>query len=131
VSGAYNRYWQVKADAFYLLDASQLSDVATGAELSRLEQRISDSQANDRATRVRVQHDFVVVSAQGDQAEVADDYRDFSVWIDPSTHQPLPGQTEPTADTAPEHKVLIDLQLSDGTWKVADGVELVRQETTQ
>jgi hypothetical protein len=122
----------VKADAFYLLDPSQLSSVATGAELARLQEQISDDQANDRATRMRIQHNFVVLSVQNETAEVADDYRDLSVWIDPSTHQPQPGQMEPSSpDTAPEHKVVVDLQLSDGTWKVADGVELVGQEPAQ
>jgi len=106
--------------------------VATGPELARLQRLIADDQAAGRATRVRTEHSFVVVSASDSHAQVADDYRDLSIWVDASTHEPLPGETEPaSSEIAPEHKVVYDLVLSGGTWKVADGVELAAQSGTQ
>jgi hypothetical protein len=119
----------VKADAFFALDPAPLSQVSTGPELTRLEERLADDQAAGRATRVKTEHNFVVLSANDNHAQVADDYRDLSIWVDPSTHEPLPGESEPaSSEVAPEHKVVYDLVFSEGTWKVADGVELAAQE---
>jgi hypothetical protein len=129
ISDSYRQYWQVKADAFYSLDASTLSQVAVGQELSRLQQQIADDQANGRAMHVTGHHDFTVLSAENGQAQVADDYRDLSVAIDPVSHDPLPGQAQPqSVDSAPEFKVVYDLQFSAGTWKVSDGVQLVAED---
>jgi len=132
VSGAYTQYWQVTSDAFLSLDATALSQVAAGPQLLRLQKHIEDEQAAGHATQVKIEHSFFVVSASDNQAQVADDYRDLSILVDPSTHEPLPGQSEPASvDAAPEHKLVADLQLLDGTWKVVDGAELVGQEATQ
>ena len=60
----------------------------------------------------------------GDQAEVADDYRDSSIYVDPATGQPLPGQVRPAnPQSAPEAKEVYHLRRQtapDGStvWKV-------------
>jgi len=122
VSQAYLRYFQVTADAFLNLDPSSLSEVAVDGELTALEKNISDLRSQGRALSTNVQHNFVVISVDGDQAQVADQYRDSSLFVDPSTHDPLPGQDVPNSpDTAPLVKVVYQLQRVDGTWKVAGG----------
>jgi hypothetical protein len=84
-----------------------------------LKKNLADDSASNRATREKVQHSFVVVSADGDQAEVADQLRDLSVVVDPATHEPLSGQSaSPTADTAPLINAIVDLHCIDNTWKV-------------
>jgi hypothetical protein len=61
----------------------------------------------------------VVYWTQGDQAQVADRYRDRSIYIDPATKQALPGEVVPaTFDDAPESNVIYLLQREQGTWKV-------------
>lgn len=119
VSAAYARYWQVLADADWSNDPSALDQVAAGEQLVTLRNNIAEDQSLGRATRVRVQLNYVVVSAHGDQAQVNDHIQDLSVYVDPSTHERLPGEVEPSsADTAPTTDAAFQLQLLDGTWKV-------------
>jgi hypothetical protein len=132
VSSAYTHYWQVTSDAFLSLDPTALSQVAVGPELSRLQKHIEDERSAGHATQVKIQHSFFVLAANDHQAQVADNYHDFSIWVDPDTHEPLPGQSEPSSiETAPEFKLIYDLQIVDGTWKVTDGVQVVGQGNTQ
>jgi hypothetical protein len=129
IADAYlNKYWQAKADAFYLLDPAPLEAVAAGPELDRLRQRIEDDKAQGRATLVKTQHTFAVSWARDGEAEVVDRYADMSIWVDATTKEPLPGQVEPPIDSAPIHKVVDKLQFIDGTWKVTDGVEIVEAQ---
>jgi len=119
VKDAYQRYWDVTAQALRELDASHLAEVATDGELSALKTNIEDLRAQGKAIDTSVEHHFVVNWIQGNQAQVADRYRDRSVYIDPSTKQPLPGEIVPaTFDEAPETNVVYLLQLEQGTWKV-------------
>jgi hypothetical protein len=130
ISDAYlNRYWQAKADALYSLDPAPLQAVAAGPELARLQQRIEDDKAQNRATLVKTQHTFAVSWARDGQAQVVDRYVDMSIWVDPTTHEQLPGQAQPSIDSAPIHRVVDNLQLIDGTWKVTDGTEIVDGQT--
>jgi hypothetical protein len=119
VSSAYARYWQVLADADWSNDPSALDQVAAGEQLATLRNNISEDQSLNRATRVRVQHSYSVVSAHDDQAQVEDHIQDLSVYVDPITHEPLPGEVEPSsAEAAPTTDATFQLQLLDGTWKV-------------
>ena len=69
-----------------------------------------------------MEHYCVVLRVEGDSADVGDDYRDSSVYVDPDTHLLLPGQKEPASpDVAPEVRVIYQLQRLDGAWKVIDG----------
>jgi hypothetical protein len=119
VKDAYQRYWDITAQALRELDASHLGEVATNGELSALQKNIEDLRAQGRAIDTSVEHHFVVNWIQGEQAQVIDRYRDRSVYIDPSTKQPLPGEVVPaTFDQAPESNVVYLLQLEQGSWKV-------------
>jgi hypothetical protein len=125
VSTAYALYWQVLADADYLNDPSSLDQVAAGEQLDTLRKDIAEDQSQGRATRVRVQHSFLVASVHGDRAEVDDHLQDLSIFVDPTSHDPLPGEVEPTSvDSAPTFDAKFQLQLIDGTWKVTSAARV-------
>ena len=122
VAQAYLHYFDVTSEALLNLDPSRLSEVATGSALAGLEQGIAEDRAQGRAVETNVQHDFAVLVVQGDEAIVADRYRDSSIFVNPDTHEPLPGQVVPASpDQAPLVKVLYYLQRIDGVWKVVRG----------
>ena len=69
-----------------------------------------------------------MVGFAGDEAEVADQYRDSSIFVDPDTHAALPGQVAPASpDVAPEVDVVYRLQRIDGVWKVVSGQRFLPQ----
>jgi hypothetical protein len=89
-----------------------------------LAQSIEDDRAQGRALKTDVQHNFVVLSVQNDEAQVADQFRDSSFFVDPVTQEVLPGQVIPNSpDTAPLVRIVYRLQRIDGTWKVAAGTK--------
>jgi hypothetical protein len=119
ISEAYLHYFQVTTDALYALDPTGLDDVAANGELAALEKNIEDNRALGRALDTDVQHSFIVSNVDGDNADVADRYEDSSVYVDATTHEPLPGQVRPASpDVAPVVTVIYHLQRIDGVWKV-------------
>jgi hypothetical protein len=124
VAQAYLRYFQVSAEALRTLNPIGLDSVASGEELDFLKKRIEEDRAAGKALDTNVQHSFVVLSVRGDEAQVADVYRDSSVYIDLATGQPLAGSTRPTSTGgAPEVRELYHLRREispDGAsnWKV-------------
>jgi hypothetical protein len=124
VSQAYLRYFQVSADALRALNPDGLDAVATGDELQFLKDEIEKDRAAGRALDTEVEHHFSVVQLQSDQADVADAYRDSSIFVDVKTGEPLPGQLRPaTPEDAPVVKEVYHLRLGTGadgtsTWKV-------------
>ena len=122
VSQAYLRFFQVRADALYSNDESQLDQIAAGDALAGLRTAIEQNREAGRAIRIDVAHNYKVVAATDESADVADDYRDSSVYIDPDTKQLLPGEVVPaSAADAPEVKVVYHLQQMAGVWKVVSG----------
>ena len=122
VSDAYLHYWSVRADALLALDSSALDQVAAGDELAALDKNIETFRGQGRALRTDVQHQFSVLTVINDQAVVTDHFRDSSIYVDPATHEPLPGQVAPASpDEAPEIGVLYKLELIDEEWKVVQG----------
>ena len=122
ISQAYLRYFQARSDALLALDPAPLDEVAAGSALAGLQKDIEGDRAQGRALQTSVQHEFVVLSVDGDTAQVADRYRDSSIYVDPVTQQPLPGQVIPASpDQAPEVKVIYQMQRIDGVWKVVGG----------
>jgi hypothetical protein len=129
IAVAYKNYFDVTGDALLNLDPTSLGDVAAGAELDSLRSDIQNDKAQGRALQTNVQHEQVyVLDIQDDQADVADRYRDSSIYVDAQTRMPLPGQVAPAApDVAPAVSVIYHLQRLDGTWKVVSGQRFVPQ----
>ncbi len=122
VSDAYLRYWSVRGDALLSLDPSGLVETAAGDELAALEKNIESDRAQGRALKTDVQHQLSVLTVIDGQAVVTDHFRDSSIYLDPATHAPLPGQVAPSSpDKAPEIGVLYKLKLINGAWKVVQG----------
>jgi hypothetical protein len=117
VFAAYQRYWQVYSDALLNLDTSQVSQVATGDELDRIQQEVAGFHAKNHALRVVVDHHFFVFDVTPNDAKVYDETRDRSYTVDPVTKQPPTGP-----DQADIEKDIYFLQAVDGTWKVTKSV---------
>jgi hypothetical protein len=122
VSDAYLNYFQVSGEALYNLDPSPLGTVAADDELDGLRKSIEQDRNQGRAVKTNVRHNFLVVKVQGDDAQIVDNYDDSSIFIDPTTKQPLPGQVAPASyEDAPVASVLYHLHRFDGVWKVTAG----------
>jgi len=122
VAAAYLNYWDVTTNAFWNLDPSKLDEVATGEELAQLGSDIERLRGEGRAIKTEVQHDFSVIQFDGNEAQVFDRYRDFSIYVDPNTKQALAGEIRPTTpENAPLNSILYHLRKDGGKWKVADG----------
>jgi hypothetical protein len=127
---AYKNYFDARSEALLNLDPSVLDDVAAGESLAGLQRTIEENRAQGRALQTNVEHVQVFVTGfNGSDAEVADQYRDSSIFVDPVTHNPLPGQVAPASpDVAPLVSVVYHLQRIDGVWKVVSGQRYVPQD---
>lgn len=122
VMDAYLNYFQVSGEALYNLDPTPLDAVAADRELQGLTDSIAQDRQQGRALKTDVQHNALVVSVQGDDAELVDNYEDSSVWVNPATKQPLPGEVAPDSpDDAPIVSIKYQLHRFDGVWKVVGG----------
>jgi cytoskeletal protein RodZ len=128
---AYKNYFDVTGEALLNLDPTPLDGVAAGSELESLQRDIEQDRAKGRALQTNVQHDQVyVLDVYGDEADVADRYRDSSIYVDPQTGGPLPGQVAPDSpELAPAVSVIYHLQRIDGIWKVVSGRRFAPQGT--
>jgi hypothetical protein len=126
IAAAYEKYFDVTSQALLNLDGSQLDQVAAGQSLAGLQQTIDQDRSKRRALQTNVEHDVYVIGYEGDDAQVADRYRDSSIYVDPTTHTPLPGEVLPASpDVAPAVSVIYHMQRIGGTWKVVSGQRLV------
>jgi hypothetical protein len=128
IAAAYKRYFDVSGEALLNLDPTSLDEVTSGQELAGLQRDIEEDRAQGRALQTNVQHEAVVIDVQGDEADVADRYKDSSIYVNPISHEPLPGQVVPASpDVAPAVSVVYHLQRIDGVWKVVSGKRFVPQ----
>ena len=121
IETAYTQYWDARAQAVWTLDPVPLADVATGEELVALRRDVEQLRTDGRAIKAEVQHQYVVIRVDGDVAQVLDRLRDFSIYVDPASKQPLPGQVRPDENNAPLTTSLYFLRNVDGTWRVERG----------
>ena len=110
---AYHRYWQNYTQALYTLDPSHMGEVATGAELRRVQAEVAGFRRRNDAVRVRVTHHALIVSIKGDTATIYDEVLNRSFLIDPITKQPPHGSNQ-----ADLEKNIYSLKKIDGAWKV-------------
>ena len=116
VTEAYQRYWQVRAEALFALDTSHLSEVAAGEHLDQLVAFVNELRSEGRASETDIEHHFVVFEASDQQAVIGDNYVSNSVYIDATTHARL---TDPAPDNLQEFYTLAHMA---GSWKVVDVV---------
>src|SRR6266542_6746310 len=120
VQQAYAHYWTQRTLALRDLDSSLLPDVAAGDELAALTSRIDDLRSQGRAVRTHVIHHVVALPTAPDEAVVADEYEDRSIYVDFETKAPIdPSNSDP--QTGPVVKVRKLLQKFDRVWKVSWG----------
>jgi hypothetical protein len=119
---AYEAYWQARAQALLELDTTRLGDVAAGEGLIVLERGVQMLRSQQRALRTRVLHSYRVVEATEVAAEVADQYVDESVFVNPVTREPLDAGTPTPAERTVRE--LYKLEKRDGSWKVVDGFKV-------
>lgn len=119
IKAAYLHYWDVRAAAYLNLDTSHLAEVMAGAELARETKQIEDLKAQNKPSKMDIEHHISFALIADDHATIYDPYVNKSVWIDPITKQPLARNTPPTIE-----KVSFILRKIDGTWKVVDGAIL-------
>lgn len=119
VIAGYLEYWDVYSDAVFSLNDSGLEEVMTGPQLERTLEEISSLRQQNRAAKIDVEHNFVVLnldSAAG-TAVVRDEYANHSAFVDADTKELIgqPASGEIIKDT-------YSLTQVDGTWKVEDSV---------
>ncbi len=119
VSQAYQRYWQIRAEAFFALDTSRLNEVMAGEHLDAVLAQIQTLRAQGRALVTDVQHHFAVLEATHDHAWVGDNYVTNSVFVDSQTRTQL---NEPGGGSIQEY---YELARIEGEWKV---VSLARKD---
>lgn len=118
----------MRGEALLNLDPTLLGEVASGQALAGLQSDIEDDRSQGRALQTNVEHDVYILDVQGDEADVADRYKDSSIYVDPESHVPLPDQVAPASpEVAPAVSVVYHLQRIDGAWKVVSGQRFVPQ----
>lgn len=123
VLAAYAKYWEVYGQALREHDASRLGEVMTGARLDRAITEVETLRRQGQVVAVAVQSTPVVVTIDGDQALLIDEYQNQSHLIDPDTESPL----QPTPVPGPTLRDQVTLQLVDGTWKVTESTREVSE----
>jgi hypothetical protein len=115
---AYNQFWQVRAQALYELDSTQLGQVTAGPALEGEQRAIEQLKEKNQAQQVSVEHNPRILYASTDDAAIEDQYLSRSVLVDAESKQPL----EPTP--ASTWRLAYRLRKIDGIWKVVDSVRV-------
>jgi hypothetical protein len=116
VSQAYLAYWDAYADAVLHLDITRMEGFAAGAELEGIREEIEALRAEGLAARIRVEHDFEVISVTESSAVIVDEYVNNSFVVDAKTLAPE------TADGPGDvFKDTIRLERMEGRWVVTRG----------
>jgi len=122
VGKAYERYWDVRAEALYNLDTSHLGEVSDGEEQAAVASGVEKLRAQNKALKTDVEHDYRVISSSADTAEIYDEYVDNSVFVDVNTQAVVRLDDQQGTDVAsPTVKVIYELRRFNNTWKVVRG----------
>ena len=92
VAEAYLAYWQAYADAVLNLDIAFVHGFAAGEELERIQDQIDELRAGGFAARLVIEHDFAVVSVEGRDAVVIDEFVNNSFLVDAASREPTEGE---------------------------------------
>jgi hypothetical protein len=114
---AYNRSWDVYADALRRLDTSELSTAFASHALRLARQEVAEHKAQGKASLVRVTHRARVLLVTATDGVVQDNYTNHSVLIDPVTGDPV----EPDPNEVVYQRQ--SLRRIRGSWKVVEVIE--------
>jgi hypothetical protein len=114
---AYNRSWQVYADALRRLDPSRLGSAFAGSALRAAQQEVATQKANNQPVRIEVEHHPRVLLVTATDGVVADEGVNHSVVLDPATGKP----TEP--DPNERFRERRSFKFLDDSWKVVEIIE--------
>jgi hypothetical protein len=114
---AYNRSWEVYADALRRVDPSQLPTAFAGNALRVAQQEVAEHKAKEQPSLVRVTHRARVLLVTATDGVVQDNYTNHSVLLDPVTGKP----TEPDPNEVVYQRQ--SLKRIDGVWKVVEVIE--------
>jgi hypothetical protein len=82
---AYERSWEVYADALRRLDPSRLGSAFAGSALRAVQQEVATQKANNQPVRIDVEHHPRVLLVTPTDGVVADEGVNHSVVLDPAT----------------------------------------------
>jgi hypothetical protein len=114
---AYDRSWQVYADALRRLDPSRLASAFAGSALRAAQAEVATQKANNQPVRIEVEHRARVLRITATDGLVEDHYRNHSVVLDPSSGAPA----EPDPNEIVYQRQ--SLKRIDGVWKVVEIIE--------
>ena len=114
---AYNRSWEIYADALRRLDPSQLPTAFAGNALKAVRAEVATQKARRQPVRINVKHDPKVLLVNATDGVVADEGINHSVVLDPATDQPAEQDPEEPFRERRSFKHL------DGAWKVVEVIE--------
>jgi len=122
VGKAYERYWDVRAEALYNLDTTHLGEVSDGEEQAAVASGVEILRAQNKALKTDVEHDYRVISSSADTAEIYDQYVDNSVFVDVNTQAVVRlDDQQGTNVTFATVRVIYELRKFSNTWKVVSG----------
>ncbi len=114
---AYDRSWEVYADALRRLDGSQLPTVFAGSALWAARDEVATQKAKNQPVRISVVHRSRVLRVTATDGLVEDNYRNHSVVLNPATGAPA----EPDPNEVVHQRQ--SLKRLDGVWKVVEIIE--------
>ena len=114
---AYDRSWDVYADALLRLDPDRLPTAFGGSALKAVQSEVAMQKARRQPVRIDVEHDSKVLLVTATDGVVADEGINHSVVLDPATGQPAePDPNEPFRERR-------SFKFLDGAWKVVEVIE--------
>jgi len=117
IRSAYQKYLDVYSQAVFNLDGSHLAEVLDGKALTLVTDEVNGLKSQGRPVQIVEDQRFIALSDVTMQsATLVDEYTSRSVYIDPSTHQPLPRTGPPT-----HVRQSYVFQNENGIWKIVDG----------
>jgi hypothetical protein len=117
---AYNRSWEIYADALRRLDPSRLPEAFAGSALRAVQSEVASQKAMRQPVRIDVEHHPKVLLITAADGVVGDQGVNHSVVLNPSTGQPA----EP--DPNERFRERRSLKFLGSTWKV---VEIIQEKT--
>lgn len=118
LTGAFEHFWQVRAQALLDLNTAPLSEVMAGPLLQREVAGLDQMREQNQAAQIEVQHHMQIIHATNTDATIVDNYTSHTVPIDLASNElgtPSPVGTWHLA---------YHFQKLSGTWKVVEAVQL-------